>query len=78
MSLVLWNDLCPQFYQKLNVGTVVYLQNYALKQSYSNRSHPQMDHHRMKTFDSVGTYTTVTKFRKEFRLNSIWELLFFG
>uniref|UniRef100_A0A3Q3X8S1 Uncharacterized protein n=1 Tax=Mola mola TaxID=94237 RepID=A0A3Q3X8S1_MOLML len=53
MSLVLWNELCPEFYQKLNVGTVLYLQNYTLKQSYSNRSHPQMDHHRMKTFNSV-------------------------
>lgn len=56
MSLVLWNELCPEYYQKLNVGTVLYLQNYTLKQSYSNRSHPQMDHHRMKTFNS-GMYT---------------------
>lgn len=54
MSLVLWNELCPEFYQRLNVGTVLYIQNYTLKQSYSNRSHPQMDHHRMKTFTSIG------------------------
>nr|XP_020485905.1 RPA-related protein RADX-like [Labrus bergylta] len=53
MSLVLWNELCPEFYQRLNVGTVLYLQNYTLKQSYSKRSHPQMDHHRLKTFNSV-------------------------
>ncbi|KAM3601933.1 uncharacterized protein V6R79_021478 [Siganus canaliculatus] len=53
MSLVLWNELCPEFYQRLNVGTVMYLQNYSLKQSYSNRSHPQMDHHGLKTFNSV-------------------------
>ncbi|XP_040006032.1 RPA-related protein RADX isoform X2 [Xiphias gladius] len=53
MSLVLWNELCPEFYKRLNVGTVLYLQNYKLKQSYSNRSRPQMDHHRMKTFNSV-------------------------
>lgn len=58
MSLVLWNELCPEFYQRLNVGTVLYLQNYTLKQSYSNRSRPQMDHHRMKTFNSVGMYVT--------------------
>lgn len=58
MSLVLWNELCPEFYQRLNVGTVLYLQNYTLKQSYLHRSRPHMDHHRMKTFDSVGTYTT--------------------
>ncbi|XP_054482037.1 RPA-related protein RADX [Anoplopoma fimbria] len=53
MSLVLWNELCPEFYQRLSVGNVLYIQNYTLKQSYSNRSHPQMDHHRMKTFNSV-------------------------
>ncbi|XP_069002863.1 RPA-related protein RADX [Embiotoca jacksoni] len=53
MSLVLWNDLCPEFYQTLNVGTVLYLQKYTLKQSYVNRSRPQIDHRRMKTFDSV-------------------------
>ncbi|XP_033498804.2 RPA-related protein RADX isoform X1 [Epinephelus lanceolatus] len=53
MSLVLWNELCPEFYQRLTVGTVLYIQNYTLKQSYSNRSRPQMDHHKMKTFNSV-------------------------
>lgn len=58
MSLVLWNELCPEFYQGLNVGTVLYLQNYSLKQSYSNRSRPQMDHYRIKSFNSVGMYTT--------------------
>lgn len=56
MSLVLWNELCPEFYQRLNVGSVLYLQNYTLKQSYANRSRPQMDHHRLKMFSSVGMY----------------------
>ncbi|XP_028321895.1 RPA-related protein RADX [Gouania willdenowi] len=53
MSLVLWNDLCPQFFQRLKVGSVLYLQNYSLKPSYSNRSRPQMDHLHMKSFSSV-------------------------
>ncbi|MED6283796.1 hypothetical protein CHARACLAT_012595 [Characodon lateralis] len=53
MSLVLWNELCPEYYQRMNVGAVLYLQNYTLKQRYSNRSRPQMDHHRMKSFTSV-------------------------
>ncbi|XP_077360921.1 LOW QUALITY PROTEIN: RPA-related protein RADX [Festucalex cinctus] len=53
MSLVLWNELCPQFYNSLNVGTVLYIQNYALKLSYSNRSRPQMDHYGIKTFTSI-------------------------
>lgn len=62
MSLVLWNELCLEFYQRLTVGTVLYIQNYSLKQSYTKRSHPQMDHHRMKTFDSVGMYAYVSVF----------------
>ncbi|XP_077402304.1 RPA-related protein RADX isoform X2 [Vanacampus margaritifer] len=53
MSLVLWNELCPQFYNSLNVGTVLYIQNYALKLSYSNRSRPKMDHYGIKTFTSI-------------------------
>uniref|UniRef100_A0A665UC23 RPA1 related single stranded DNA binding protein n=1 Tax=Echeneis naucrates TaxID=173247 RepID=A0A665UC23_ECHNA len=53
MSLVLWNELCPEFYHQMTVGSVLYLQNYSLKQSYSSRSRPQMDHHRMKNFNSV-------------------------
>ncbi|XP_017291017.1 RPA-related protein RADX [Kryptolebias marmoratus] len=53
MSLVLWNELCPEFYQRMTVGAVLYLQNYTLKQSYSNRSRPQMAHHGMKNFTST-------------------------
>ncbi|KAM9847244.1 RPA-related protein RADX [Aulostomus maculatus] len=53
MSLVLWNELCPEFYHRLNVGTVLYLQNYTLKLSYANRSRPQMDHYRLKSFSSL-------------------------
>ncbi|KAM3869273.1 RPA-related protein RADX [Diretmus argenteus] len=53
MSLVLWNELCPEWYHRLNVGAVLYLQNYSLKQSYPNRTRPHMDHHRMRSFHSV-------------------------
>ncbi|KAJ7995889.1 hypothetical protein DPEC_G00231390 [Dallia pectoralis] len=53
MSLVLWNELCPEWYRGLNVGTVLYLQNYAIKQSYPNRSRPHMNNHQMKSFHSV-------------------------
>uniref|UniRef100_A0A3P8Y2J0 RPA1 related single stranded DNA binding protein n=1 Tax=Esox lucius TaxID=8010 RepID=A0A3P8Y2J0_ESOLU len=53
MSLVLWNELCLEWYQRLNVGTVLYLQNYSIKQSYQNRSRPHIDNHRMKSFHSV-------------------------
>ncbi|XP_017577380.1 RPA-related protein RADX [Pygocentrus nattereri] len=42
MSMVLWNDLCPEWYHRLVVGSVVYLQHYSLKKSYQNRSRPQI------------------------------------
>ncbi|XP_046694956.1 RPA-related protein RADX isoform X2 [Silurus meridionalis] len=42
MSLVLWNELCPEWYQRLLVGSVLYLQDYKLKRSYQNRSRPQL------------------------------------
>ncbi|KAG7484201.1 hypothetical protein MATL_G00046760 [Megalops atlanticus] len=53
MSMVLWNALCPEWYQRLNVGTVLYLQNYTLKRSYPNRSRPCLADPQMKTFTSV-------------------------
>ncbi|KAM9440778.1 RPA-related protein RADX [Clarias gariepinus] len=42
MSMVLWNELCPEWYQRLPVGSVLYLQNYSLKRSYQKRSRPQL------------------------------------
>ncbi|KAI1902747.1 hypothetical protein AGOR_G00019190 [Albula goreensis] len=53
MSMVLWNALCPEWYQRLNVGTVLYLQNYTLKKSYQNRSRPTLPDPKMKTFTSI-------------------------
>ncbi|KAJ8348848.1 hypothetical protein SKAU_G00274370 [Synaphobranchus kaupii] len=53
MSMVLWNALCPEWYQRLNVGTVLYLQNYTLKQSYQNRSRPFLADPQMRNFTSI-------------------------
>ncbi|XP_077448870.1 RPA-related protein RADX isoform X2 [Stigmatopora argus] len=53
MSLVLWNELCPRFYNSFHVGTVLYIQDYALKKSYPNRSRPQMDQYKMNTYTSI-------------------------
>ncbi|XP_067113308.1 RPA-related protein RADX [Osmerus mordax] len=53
MSLVLWNELCLEWYQRLNVGTVLYLQNYTLKPGYPNRSRPHINNSTMKSFYSV-------------------------
>ncbi|XP_069799048.1 RPA-related protein RADX [Dendropsophus ebraccatus] len=40
MSLVLWNALCPEWYNSLQVGSVVLLQQYALKKRYGCKTHP--------------------------------------
>ncbi|KAJ8266475.1 hypothetical protein GJAV_G00130840 [Gymnothorax javanicus] len=53
MSMVLWNALCPEWYQRLNVGTVLLLQNYTLKQSYQNRTRPVLADPQMKNFSSI-------------------------
>ncbi|XP_075394560.1 RPA-related protein RADX [Tenrec ecaudatus] len=34
VSVVMWNSLCPEWYKSLNVGSVLLLQDYSVKQSY--------------------------------------------
>ncbi|XP_053086226.1 RPA-related protein RADX [Pangasianodon hypophthalmus] len=53
MSMVLWNDLCPEWYQRLVVGSVLYLQHYKLKRSYQNRSRPQLSTLPLISFSST-------------------------
>ncbi|XP_030638882.1 RPA-related protein RADX [Chanos chanos] len=53
MTMVLWNDLCLEWYQRLTIGTVVYLQQFALKRSYQNRSRPQHNQTQLMHFHST-------------------------
>ncbi|XP_035382635.1 RPA-related protein RADX isoform X1 [Electrophorus electricus] len=53
MSMVLWNDLCPEWYQRLAVGSVLHLQHYTLKRSYRNRSRPQLSYLPLLTFHTI-------------------------
>ncbi|XP_062845190.1 RPA-related protein RADX [Trichomycterus rosablanca] len=53
MSMVLWNDLCPEWYHRLTVGSVLYLQHYTLKRSYQNRSRPQLGALSLFSFSSI-------------------------
>ncbi|XP_051966975.1 RPA-related protein RADX [Xyrauchen texanus] len=53
MSMVLWNDLCPEWYNRLTVGSVLYLQQYTLKHSYQNRSRPQINTLSIMAFRSI-------------------------
>ncbi|MBN3272304.1 RADX protein, partial [Polyodon spathula] len=40
MSMVLWNEMCPEWYQKLHVGTVILVENYDMKQAFESRTQP--------------------------------------
>ncbi|XP_068107153.1 RPA-related protein RADX isoform X2 [Hyperolius riggenbachi] len=39
-SVVMWNALCPEWYNTLQVGNVVFLQQYVVKKSYAKRTFP--------------------------------------
>uniref|UniRef100_A0A672MUP8 RPA1 related single stranded DNA binding protein n=1 Tax=Sinocyclocheilus grahami TaxID=75366 RepID=A0A672MUP8_SINGR len=53
MSMVVWNDLCPEWFNRLTVGSVLYLQQYSLKHSYQNRSRPHIRTLSLMTFHSI-------------------------
>uniref|UniRef100_A0A8C1HGJ5 RPA1 related single stranded DNA binding protein n=1 Tax=Cyprinus carpio carpio TaxID=630221 RepID=A0A8C1HGJ5_CYPCA len=53
MSMVVWNDLCPEWFNRLTVGSVLYLQQYSLKHSYQNRSRPHIRTLSLMTFRSI-------------------------
>ncbi|XP_043094144.1 RPA-related protein RADX isoform X3 [Puntigrus tetrazona] len=53
MSMVVWNDLCPEWFNRLTVGSALYLQQYTLKHSYQNRSRPHISSLSLKTFHTV-------------------------
>ncbi|KAG8553532.1 hypothetical protein GDO81_003451 [Engystomops pustulosus] len=53
MSLVLWNSLCPEWYNTLQVGNVVLLQQYAVKKSYVCRTHPTSGNAQVKRLPSL-------------------------
>ncbi|XP_042560096.1 RPA-related protein RADX-like isoform X2 [Clupea harengus] len=47
ISMVLWNELCVEWYHRLNVGTELYLNRYSLKKAYQQRTRPQMNNSHM-------------------------------
>lgn len=53
MSMVLWNDLCPEWFHRLTVGSVLYLQQFSLKPSYQKRSRPQINTLSLMAFRSI-------------------------
>ncbi|XP_063793431.1 RPA-related protein RADX isoform X2 [Pseudophryne corroboree] len=53
MSLVLWNSLCPEWYNTLQIGKVILLQQYVLKKSYPNRTLPTSENTQVKRLPSL-------------------------
>ncbi|XP_056395163.1 RPA-related protein RADX isoform X2 [Hyla sarda] len=53
MSLVLWNFICPEWYNTLQVGNVVLLQQYAVKKSYVYRTRPTPGNPQVKRLPSL-------------------------
>eukprot|EP00079_Xenopus_tropicalis_P010057 XP_002934581.2 PREDICTED: uncharacterized protein CXorf57 homolog [Xenopus tropicalis] len=53
MSVVLWNELCPEWYNTLQVGSVILLQQYAVKPSYQSRTLPTPGDSQVKRLPSV-------------------------
>ncbi|MGH0191316.1 UNVERIFIED_CONTAM: hypothetical protein FKN15_058890 [Acipenser sinensis] len=59
MSMVLWNGMCPEWYQKLHVGTVILVENYAMKQAFESRTQPTPADPSMTVLRSTGKITII-------------------
>ncbi|XP_010086476.1 PREDICTED: uncharacterized protein CXorf57 homolog, partial [Pterocles gutturalis] len=53
MSMVLWNSLCPEWYNSIKVGTVLLLEQYAIKTSYPFKTQPTPGDSQMKRFSTI-------------------------
>ncbi|XP_041054633.1 RPA-related protein RADX-like [Carcharodon carcharias] len=50
MSMVLWNSLCPRFFRSLEVGTVIFIQQYVVKDAFRMRTHPVLYYPNLKIY----------------------------
>ncbi|NXF01402.1 RADX protein, partial [Smithornis capensis] len=53
MSMVLWSSLCPEWYSSMKVGTVLLLEEYAVKESYPFKTQPTPGDPEMKRFATI-------------------------
>ncbi|XP_043913181.1 RPA-related protein RADX [Protopterus annectens] len=53
MSMVMWNDLCLEWYNSIYVGSVLFIQQYTVKPSYQHRTWPTPGDPQMKVFKTV-------------------------
>ncbi|XP_027501198.1 RPA-related protein RADX isoform X2 [Corapipo altera] len=52
-SMVLWSSLCPEWYNSMKVGTVLLLEQYAIKDSYPFKTQPTPGDSQMKRFATI-------------------------
>uniref|UniRef100_H9G6N6 RPA1 related single stranded DNA binding protein, X-linked n=1 Tax=Anolis carolinensis TaxID=28377 RepID=H9G6N6_ANOCA len=80
MSMVLWNSLCPEWYNSMKIGTVLLLEQYAIKSSYPFKTQPAPGDLHMKRFSSIEITLNVrdppTKISiiPEHQVKAEWEL----
>uniref|UniRef100_UPI00398F6C53 RPA-related protein RADX-like isoform X3 n=1 Tax=Pristiophorus japonicus TaxID=55135 RepID=UPI00398F6C53 len=53
MSMVLWNSLCPRFFRSLEVGTVIFIQQYVVKDAYRMRTQPVSYYPEVKIYKEI-------------------------
>ncbi|XP_072434370.1 RPA-related protein RADX-like [Chiloscyllium punctatum] len=53
MSMVLWNSLCPRFFRSLEVGTVIFIQQYIVKDAFQMRTRPVSYYPDLKTYKEI-------------------------
>uniref|UniRef100_A0A6I8PHL4 RPA1 related single stranded DNA binding protein, X-linked n=1 Tax=Ornithorhynchus anatinus TaxID=9258 RepID=A0A6I8PHL4_ORNAN len=53
VSVILWNTLCPEWYNSLSVGTVILIQQYTIKKSYPFRTQPSLGNSQMKRISTI-------------------------
>uniref|UniRef100_A0A8C9EKQ4 RPA1 related single stranded DNA binding protein, X-linked n=1 Tax=Pavo cristatus TaxID=9049 RepID=A0A8C9EKQ4_PAVCR len=72
MSMVLWNSLCPEWYNSINVGTVLLLEQYAVKDSYPFKTQPTPRDSQMKRFATIELQVP------QYNNNSLFRVVFFS
>ncbi|XP_048453912.1 RPA-related protein RADX-like [Rhincodon typus] len=53
MSVVLWNSLCPRFFRSLEVGTVIFIVRYVVKEAFQMRTRPVSYYPDLKTYKEI-------------------------
>uniref|UniRef100_A0A8C2LHB7 RPA1 related single stranded DNA binding protein, X-linked n=1 Tax=Cricetulus griseus TaxID=10029 RepID=A0A8C2LHB7_CRIGR len=53
VSVIMWNDLCPEWYKSLRVGLILLLQNYSVKRSHPFRRQPDPVDPHMKIISTM-------------------------